>query len=931
MLGTFGQYARHEFKIEVGNYDDSLSFSGIDGPADIELLWLDFARYSMEPAGLADWLTDRIDHLRGFSDAPILIADAFQPELRKNGVAKAVTDVTAFQPGTHPVELGALATEMGDAFFDVERAEFQGTVISGQAQVRIARDLALKYVPASIAPRIKAIAIDLDNTLYRGVLGEDGPDGLTLTDGHRTLQKALVKLGEDGVLLTIVSKNEAEDVRALFDRRADFPLRPEHLAGEKVNWRSKAENIRELAAEFNIAAEAFLHLDDNPGEIVQVVAEIPGIDFLHADDEAELTVEELGHYPGLFAWTITESDRLRAGDIAAAAKRKKAIAESGNGEEFDRDSFLRSMGTRVELAMNPPELYDRLCSIPIKTNQFNLALNRLSEVDVKGYLDKPDAYAVAFSLKDNLSDSGNVGALYAHVEDDALIVDELCVSCRALGRGIEDILIRDGLLFIRDVTDHPLKTVRFKYRHGPRNGPALSWLAEFSGIAPAIADGQEGDENNAVEEIAVPFDALDERSNGQADAPVIVTRRDAGTDKEAGAVSPDPASRTAPRSGSTITDISHGDIREISGDSLKTARRQPAEFVAPESETEKRLARIWSDLLEVSRVGRADNFFDLGGDSLSFVRMVLVAEDAFAVRFPATAIDGKGTLGTLAALLDEMTMAAPGNADNLQRSGEPAGAGRKPDHPRRRTLVSRIRRRISGFLQMRRLRASAPTGKTGVSAELLRQLRFSAADWPGQSMSDDLPVFGLNLDGTQTPIFWCFNGGHEPYAMAEILGPDQPVYAFRSMSKVVPDVEYRYRHSEDLARLYAAEIRKMVPDGPYFIGGNCQGGRIAEFMARILRQDGYEVPQLCLLDYLPESPYPDRVALFFGKESEGFNPFLESGEPQGDWQSLHKQVVWDIVPGGHAQYFTEPNAKPFLLRLKARLSEAISARAVSAA
>ena len=525
LLNIFSAFDRTVYSIKASDYDDSLSFSDLEGKADIELFWLDYERYSLSATALQDWLTDRIDHLRGLSHAPLLIAEDFHAA---PDIAPAIAEIIAARPGVYGIPLGKVAEEFGAAFIDQQRAEFQGTAISGQAQVRIAQDLALKYLPATLKPRIKAIAIDLDNTLYRGVLGEDGPEGIELTEGHRKLQEALVALGEEGVLLSIVSKNEASDVAELFSRRDDFPLRAERLAGQRINWHPKAENIRDLAAEFNIAPEAFLFLDDNPGELVRVAGALPDIDFLHAREDASQTVRELGRYPKLFAWTVTETDRLRANDIAAAARRRALAAESaGDAREFDRDAYLRTMETSIELAMKPSALYARLCSIPVKTNQFNLSLSRLGEVEVEHYLKSPDAFVVAFSLKDKLSDSGNVGALYAHIEGSALIVDELCVSCRALGRGIEDIIIGESLSFIRDSANSSFDEIRFKYRKGPRNGPALKWLSEFCGARLEITDDAEGEENGPPRELVWPAEGLGTSMFGQPDAPVAIVRKNA--------------------------------------------------------------------------------------------------------------------------------------------------------------------------------------------------------------------------------------------------------------------------------------------------------------------------------------------------------------------------------------------------------------------
>jgi len=361
-------------------------------------------------------------------------------------------------------------------------------------------------------------------------------------------------------------------------------------------------------------------------------------------------------------------------------------------------------------------------------------------------------------------------------------------------------------------------------------------------------------------------------------------------------------------------------LQDLAEKSEGRETRGADEKAAPRTGTERKLAEIWGEILEVDPIHRSDNFFDAGGDSLTFVHMVLATEETFGVKFPPTAIDGQGDLSTLASLLDDLAPAAETAKADIPAPRTPAA--RPPVLVR---LADKIRNYAANRVRMHRLRAAEPATASGISEELLRQLRLSVAGWPGESLSDVLPVFGFNTSGGKPPIFWCFNGGHEPPEMEKRLGSDQPIYAFRSMSKIVPDMNYRRRRTNDLAQIYAKEIKRLCPDGPYMVGGNCQGGRIAEYVARALMMDGNAVPQLSLLDYVPATPYPGRLALFFGRESTKANPFFHYRAPDVTWRHMHKDVVWDIVPGDHAQYFIEPNVGPFLGRLQERLAEALKA------
>lgn len=473
VLPVFGSFSGFEIETLVGSYDDSMAFNEhTDAHVDAEILWFDFSRFELKSDTLAEFVVSRVKALRQFSGAPILICDHPSSDYFEfnNSLADSVKEI----PDIFVFPISEIAQEMGDGFYDHARAAHFGTTFHSSVFLASARLLGLKYLPAIFRPRIKAIAIDLDNTLYNGVLGEDGADGVIMTEGHRRLQECLVKLGESGVLLSITSKNVEQDVDNLFSLRKDFPLRPEHLAGKQVNWDGKAGNIRKLAEAFNISPNDFLLLDDNPGEIGQVVADIGLIDVMHASDDADVTVAELNTFPGLFSFYLTNADLKRTHDVIARQHRM----EQQRGQSVEQ--YLEQMETSLGIYLHEEDAFKRLCEIPLKTNQFNLALQRLSATQVRSYFDESNAFIVSLSLKDKLSNSGNVGALYGHLEEDVLVVDEVCVSCRALGRGIEDFMIVRALDTMVKAAPVLVTRIRFCYRLGPRNQPAINWLKKFT-------------------------------------------------------------------------------------------------------------------------------------------------------------------------------------------------------------------------------------------------------------------------------------------------------------------------------------------------------------------------------------------------------------------------------------------------------------------
>lgn len=466
-LAPFLAYAGYSAEIDYSPYDDALS-APARATADVEIVWLDYSRYSGE---IAAWLPERLRAIRSGTQAPILIAGDPRGAFDAQAAADAV-------PGVHLCDLAALAREFGPDFFDRRMEGVAATPISGAASLEIARRFGLVWLPAALGLRVKAIVADLDNTLYAGVLGEDGVQGVRLDPAHAALQRALVECRERGILLTLASRNEPADAEDLFRARADFPLRREHFSAVRVGWRRKSESVREIARALHIGTDAILFLDDNAGELAEVAAELPGIRTLDAarPDEVE---RALLLYPGLSGWRLTEADAVRAADLAAEGERSRLLETAA-----DPTAYLRSLSARLTFAYNPASHAARLYELSTKTNQFNTALLRLSEAEVARRLADPQCATVTVALSDRLSDSGIVAALFCRWEGATLVAEEIDISCRALGRQLETVMIAEALRGMRARVADAGGAVECRFRAGPRNGPAREWLRSVSSADP---------------------------------------------------------------------------------------------------------------------------------------------------------------------------------------------------------------------------------------------------------------------------------------------------------------------------------------------------------------------------------------------------------------------------------------------------------------
>ncbi len=480
LLPAFLAYSNRCVECLFSDYDDSLNFSFSD-TADVELVWLDFERYSFATAEVGvDWLLTRLRALRERSRAPILVAGSPQQDEQGEAFNRLLRDRLGPLPAMQVLPLDAIAAQLGAGYVDYRFTVVGATRLSERANIVIARHLGLCWLPAVLGSRLKAAVFDLDNTLWGGVLGEDGIDGLRVDAGYRALHAQAISLADSGLFLGLLSRNEPEDVAAVLDLPYWRPLASK-IAAQSIGWGSKAEGMQAIARQLRIGFDAILFVDDNPGELATVGAACPGIHLLHASTDPADTVRALQLYPGLFSWGEDQTDHLRANDLAMndarTALRASAVSEH---------DYLASLQLEVRVAVNPAKHRARLQQLSEKTNQFNLVLRRLSEMDVADALTDARQALIGLWLRDCLSDSGLIGLLLTRFDGDRrLDVEELCISCRALGRGIEDALIiaaiNAAIKAFAPRASAAIADVSFAYDQGPRNHPARTWLERFSG------------------------------------------------------------------------------------------------------------------------------------------------------------------------------------------------------------------------------------------------------------------------------------------------------------------------------------------------------------------------------------------------------------------------------------------------------------------
>ena len=328
-------------------------------------------------------------------------------------------------------------------------------------------------------------------------------------------------------------------------------------------------------------------------------------------------------------------------------------------------------------------------------------------------------------------------------------------------------------------------------------------------------------------------------------------------------------------------------LDQLAGVDLTTG----TEYLPPRNDMERVLVEIWQNVLKHDRIGVRDNFFDLGGHSLLVAVICSQISDELDVEVSLRSVFEHPTVESLAEYLGN---ASPSN----------------------------------GYMPMLR---EAPTERVNVESSgsiesiesLLIKQRPLVAPWKGRKLFGKSFLITLNHAGLKHGLFWCLQGYRELTQLASHLGPDQPVHGMRSGHLIM---DYTDANIDLLASHYALEMMALQPEGPFIIGGNCQGGLIARAIALCIKRAGRSVSLLILMEESRFQDYDGPVALLFGSESI-LNPYKSHSDPEAIFnKSYPGGFTVDLIDGAHGQFFEEPNIESLVKPLKSRLKNVSPSR-----
>jgi FkbH-like protein len=301
--------------------------------------------------------------------------------------------------------------------------------------------LTARSLAALTRPPARCLALDLDNTIWGGIVGEAGVEGIDCADGHypgnafADFQRAVLALRARGILLAVASKNDRATVDQAFRERADMPLRAEHVAEWEVHWEAKPESLRRIAQRLNIGLDSIVFLDDNPAEIDLVKMTLPAVRAYAMPARPEDFVPFLQSLEDFDQLQLSSED-LRRHELYGLRKKQSEMA----GAAIDLESFYRSLHTVLIPEPAGAANFDRVVQLIQKTNQFNLTTRRHTKPYLLDRL-KADAELWAFRVRDVHGDHGIIAVALLEFSGAECAIDTLLMSCRVIGRTIETAIL----------------------------------------------------------------------------------------------------------------------------------------------------------------------------------------------------------------------------------------------------------------------------------------------------------------------------------------------------------------------------------------------------------------------------------------------------------------------------------------------------------
>lgn len=341
------------------------------------------------------------------------------------------------------LDVGALASLVGQSAWSAGRYWYAAKYPFATAMMPLYADNVMRIVAAQMGRSRRVLVLDLDNTMWGGIVGDDGIEGLALGNGsalgeaHSALQRMALSLKQRGIILCVSSKNDEAIALDAFRNHPEMILKEDDIVAFRVNWDDKAANIKAISDTIDLGLDSFVFLDDNPAERKRVRDALPSVAVpeLPEDPSDWLAVFQAAGY---FEQSgFSKEDGLRAGFYKANALRAAQMERIG-----DHDDYLRSLSMTLSIAPFDSAGRTRIVQLISKSNQFNLTTRRYSDAEIAVLQSRSDVFTIQARLEDVFGDNGMISAVICRQSGHAWEVDTWIMSCRVLGRRVEETLLQ---------------------------------------------------------------------------------------------------------------------------------------------------------------------------------------------------------------------------------------------------------------------------------------------------------------------------------------------------------------------------------------------------------------------------------------------------------------------------------------------------------
>lgn len=418
---------------------------------------LDYSALTPSVRRVTDGFRDWIGAFRSRSSSHVVLQNLELPVMPLSGILdsqsangqtelireinRRLIDLASELPGVHVIDYEGLIARYGRRHWHDERKWLTARMpISSECLMPLAREYLRLLLPLA-GLMAKVLVVDLDNTLWGGVVGEDGLEGVQVGPeypgaAYHELQRAILALCSRGVLLAVASKNNEDDALKMLDAHPRMLMRSRDLAASRINWNDKAQSLREIAVELNVGLDSLVFLDDSRVERERIRAALPEVTVIETPEDPMLRAQALRDCPLFERISVSHEDR----------QRSRLYAEQGQRADLQHraatlEGFLQSLEMKMEMREMQPDALGRLAQLTQKTNQFNLTTRRYSEQELVQLASTPGARVYQVRVCDRFGDNGLVGVAIIRAAEDTWEIENFLLSCRVIGRTIENAML----------------------------------------------------------------------------------------------------------------------------------------------------------------------------------------------------------------------------------------------------------------------------------------------------------------------------------------------------------------------------------------------------------------------------------------------------------------------------------------------------------